>query len=69
MKEVTSIAQHSVSQIEDLSEKYIQTAPQMSQFHFFFPSNTWELLVYPFMLRRKRGQMKFRMAHVRPLVK
>jgi len=54
MKEVTSIAQHSVSQIEDLSEKYIQTALQMSQFHFFFPSNLGAAGV-PFYAPSKEG--------------
>lgn len=55
MKEVTSIAQHSVSQIEDLSEKYIQTALQMSQFHFFFPLQHLGAAGVPFYAPSKEG--------------
>jgi hypothetical protein len=54
MKELTSIAQHSVSQIEDLSEKYIQTALQMSQFHFFFLQHLGAAGV-PFYASSKEG--------------
>lgn len=47
MKEVTATTRHSVSQIEDLSEKYTRTALQMSQSHpFFSSSNAWDLLGY-----------------------